>query len=256
MSIADQVATVEHDLAAALAQIDELKSANAAFASANASLQRDNVGLQLEVNDMKHYVDDTRAMAEQLANSALDMLRASRRQVGGQAEIIPYAPKRHNPLTADQIVRANDLSDEQLSNHVADVAIKAGYLLTPDEKDNVIHSVKAINATVSNFKVDETGKVHLLDTPAQRAVTEIMAGDSGDEQPEPTVFETMQADVTAPLSAPLGFIHCKDCPDPPRCTIDSKWCDKSPGPMLVEHGPDDLPIFLRSAPSDRAAVFG
>lgn len=250
MSIADQVATVEHDLAAALAQIDALNSAKAALESANASLQRDNVGLQLEVNDMKHYVDDTRALAEQLANSALEMLRASRRQVGGQAEIIPYAPKRS---ALDGFVAGRTAEVERIA--VLAGVTAGGAILPPGTEGGVDRSANPAWRN-RNFMTDETGKVHLLDTPAQRAVTEIMAGDSGDEQPEPTVFETMHADAVAPLSAPLGFIHCKDCPDPPRCTIDSKWCDKSPGPMLVEHDKDDLPIFLRSAPSDRAAVFG
>lgn len=90
-SIADQVATIEHDLAAALAEIDALTAANKAFDSANASLQRDNIALQLELNDMKHYVDDTRAMVGNLSQSALELLRASRRQVGQPADVVPLS---------------------------------------------------------------------------------------------------------------------------------------------------------------------
>lgn len=85
-SIADQVSTLEHDHAAALAQIDALTAANAALSSANTSLQTENAALQAAVSDMNHYVASTRSMAEELANSALDMLRASRRQVSAPAE--------------------------------------------------------------------------------------------------------------------------------------------------------------------------
>lgn len=245
-TIADQVTTVEHDLVAALAQIDALSAAKAALESANASLQRDNVGLQLEVNDMKHYVDDTRAMAETLANSALEMLRASRRQVGGQAEIIPYAP----PARPFMVPGPGGVGVPFDPNGAALGGIDR---TTHPYWRNANAPVGVAVVTEPNFEVDKTGKVHLLDTPAQRTVTEIMTSDSGDEHPEPTVFETMHADVTAPL----GFIHCKDCPDPPRCVPGSVWCDTvKPGPMLVEHGPDGLPIFLRSPPAERNAVFG
>lgn len=140
-TIADQVATIEHDLTAALAQIDQLKAANAAFDSANSALRRDNVALQLELNDMKHFVDDTRALADNLAVKTLEMLRASRRHVGPVV-----AAEEPEPTTLGGIDRA---TNPRWKN--ADVSLDARIAKLPET------------------------------WPTQQAVAEIMANDSGDE---------------------------------------------------------------------------
>lgn len=256
MSIADQVHDLEHDHAAALAQIEALNADRAALSSANASLQRDLVAAQLEINDMKSFVDDTRAMAEQLAESAMAVVRASRRQVGTPAEVVPFAPKPKSDgdkllAMTKPLLRARDLSDEQLSDHVADVAIADGHLLTPEEKANAIAAVKAWNpvieskAALREFRRD-LGR--LIDTrfsnpaldamlqrqttkrpelampyggltpddpidkpipqnndpepPAQQAVTEIMAGDSGDEHKPTPGFVAHDLYRTGDIDAP------------------------------------------------------
>ncbi|MDI1263889.1 MAG: hypothetical protein PS018_11590 [bacterium] len=93
-SIADQVAQLEldlhaaqHDLAAALARIDALTSENQAYSLANASLRTDNADAHAKINDMQQYVDATRDMVQNLATSANEMLRVSRRQIGPVVEV-------------------------------------------------------------------------------------------------------------------------------------------------------------------------
>ncbi|WP_035670068.1 hypothetical protein [Bradyrhizobium liaoningense] len=142
--VADQVATLERDLDAALATIDQLTAANSALVSANASLQRDNVELQLAINDMKHYVDDTREMADSLASSALEMLRASRRHVG---------PAEPAPLS---------VVEKQARINAAHEALQAAELAP----------VVSLDAKIAALPEK---------WPEQKAVAEIMQGDSGDE---------------------------------------------------------------------------
>lgn len=144
-NIAAQVATLESDLDAALAEIDQLKAANAAFDSANASLRRENVALQLEINDMKHYVDDTRAMVEKLASSALELLRASRRHVGPP------------PAAETPRVRTDQITDSD----VAEIKRRGPGAI-----------VGGLDAKIAALPEK---------WPAQKAVAEVMASDSGDE---------------------------------------------------------------------------
>jgi hypothetical protein len=197
-NIADQVATIEHDLAAALATIDQLTAANSALVSANTSLQRDNVALQLEVNDMKHYVDDTRTMADSLAASALEMLRASRR-------------------------------------HVGPAPIKAGA------------EVVSLDAKIAALPEK---------WPAQRAVAEIMAGDSGDEQPAPgfvahDLYKTGDADAPDVIKDRNGEVVLGLCRKCGRGEIE--LADRCDTPLVrddhVTIAPankfEPLPIFLQ-----------
>lgn len=281
MSIADQVDTLEHDHAAALAQIDALNAANAALASANASLQRDNVGLQLEVNDMKHYVDDTRAMAEQIAQSAYDMLRASRRQVGGQAEVIPFAPNPERQVGKRPALAA-EYGRRTLAEALQDsVALLKGDISGSAQREGIIAEAERL---LQNNEPEP---------PAQQAVAEIMAGDcycdlaanpqeckeagqcvmardSGDEQPEkPKFLDPIAADIakfyqqerlkynaanSAKIdAAPVGFTHCSECPDPPSCRGVCQVNDaltREADAHIAEHGEgspprNDLPEFLK-----------
>lgn len=255
-SIADQVSTIEHDLTAALACIDTLTAEKAAFMSANSSLLAENTILIAQNNDMKHFVDDTRTMVEQIAASALELLRSSRRQVGPVVKIVD----------------------------------KPFLVPGPDGVTPVVYDPKA--SLVLDIKGFLGGDEQ--PTEAQTEVAEIMTGDSGDEQPHETVFETMCADAHVEAMeearrthAPVGFTHCTECPNPLACDgvchkvieteVDgllaemgetvtpakranliaateahararmpvNEFAPRSLEPLRVEHDEDDLPIFLR-----------
>lgn len=189
-SIADQVETLEHDHAAALAKLDALQSANAALMSANTALQAENTALQASVEDMKQYVADTRAMADSLAQSALDMLRASRRPVGTPAEVIQFAPKNietSTTLTREQIEAAitqHDSGDEQAKTDEQDAG-NANALAEPPTpisvtdtlairpQFNVVSTLRPVNElprtiTVANH-VNDLPIFLQRDTPFERA---------------------------------------------------------------------------------------
>lgn len=83
-SIADQVATLEHDLADALAKVDALNAANEALARQNTAVIAENNTLQDKQIDMQRLVDDTRIAADRLATAAAELLRASRRTLQGE----------------------------------------------------------------------------------------------------------------------------------------------------------------------------
>jgi hypothetical protein len=207
-NIADQVAAIEHDLNAALATIDQLTAANSALVSANASLQRDNVALQLEANDMKHYVDDTRTMADELAASALEMLRASRRHVGPA----PIAPKSDGDKFLAMAAKIDALPEKwpaQQAERIANLAgvttegailpgVGRGINRDPSpmwknnfapltglrETDTIADGEAMLDARAAQF-------VGSLEHQRQQAVADIMASDatlldrdSGDEQPD------------------------------------------------------------------------
>jgi len=118
-SIADQVATIEHDLHNALARVDALTAENEAFRLANSAMSDENATLMKKLSDQQHYIDDTRTMAESLATSALDMLRSSRRQLGvvtGKPVLV--VDKTGPLLVGDTTVLAvvpSDSGDEQPS---------------------------------------------------------------------------------------------------------------------------------------------
>lgn len=70
-AIGDQVATLETDHAAALAQIDSLTAANAALTSANADLQK-------QLANAGAFTDEIKVMANAVATAALGLVTFSR----------------------------------------------------------------------------------------------------------------------------------------------------------------------------------
>ena len=81
-AIADQVATIEHDLEDALARVDTLTAEKDALSEKLGAISRDKQDLEAKQDDMQSLVDETRELANHLANAALKLLHASRRQVG------------------------------------------------------------------------------------------------------------------------------------------------------------------------------
>jgi hypothetical protein len=80
-AIADQVATIEHDLAVAQTTCDSLRSENAQLKNALAALNADHNALQAKHIDALALVDETRQHAYGVATAALAMLKVSRRQI-------------------------------------------------------------------------------------------------------------------------------------------------------------------------------
>ncbi|MGZ5988756.1 MAG: hypothetical protein ACXWLZ_06880 [Rhizomicrobium sp.] len=218
-SLAEQIATLESDHTAALALIDTLKAEKAALMSANSSLLAENTTLVAQYNDMRHYVDDARTMAEHLASSALDMLRASRRQVGTPAEVIPFAPK--GPFSP------------------------------------------ALQAKIDGEKLLAAG-TRTPEPPAQQAVAEIMAGDSGDEtdvdheidKAETDLGVTLSPDERASAKAAVLDVR-RHRTVPPINAFKPVDRDAEGRPMMVTHDRDGLPIFLKrdTTFAERGQVF-
>lgn len=96
-AIADQVASLENDLAAALKQIDRLTTNNEELTQSLAAMSTAKLALEAQAVDLKQHDEETRAAAEGLANAALDMLRISQRPPGMPAEVIKFAPKLTGP---------------------------------------------------------------------------------------------------------------------------------------------------------------
>jgi phenylpyruvate tautomerase PptA (4-oxalocrotonate tautomerase family) len=80
-AIADQVATIEQDLQEALAKVDSLTAEKEALAKSLTALIVEKSDLEAKYDDQQSVVDQTRELADKLANMALTMLRESRRQV-------------------------------------------------------------------------------------------------------------------------------------------------------------------------------
>ena len=82
-AIAEQVATIEHDLQEALAKIDSLTAEKEVLRKALTAVTVEKSDLESKHGDMQSLVDETREMVDKLANMSLTMLRTSRRKVGG-----------------------------------------------------------------------------------------------------------------------------------------------------------------------------
>lgn len=112
-AIADQVATMEHDHAAALAQIDELTSSLAAVKAALSSAVNENLTLRDQNQDLTAFANETRATVETLALGTMELLRASRRPVGGvaAATVLPFAakPKLDRVFSDELLAKASTL---------------------------------------------------------------------------------------------------------------------------------------------------
>lgn len=81
-AIADQVATIEHDLSIAQTLVDSLRSENSQLKNALAALNVDHSTLQVQHADALALVDETRQHADGVASAALTMLKVSRRSIG------------------------------------------------------------------------------------------------------------------------------------------------------------------------------
>ncbi|CCE05803.1 hypothetical protein BRAS3843_1480034 [Bradyrhizobium sp. STM 3843] len=84
-AIAEQVASIEHDLSEALAKIESLEAEKVALTKALAAVTAEKDDLEVRQSDMQLLVDDTREVTDKIANMALTMLRTSRRPVAGPA---------------------------------------------------------------------------------------------------------------------------------------------------------------------------
>jgi hypothetical protein len=80
-AIAEQVATIEHDLQEALAKVESLAAEKEALTNALTVMTSEKSDLEAKHNDMQALVDETREMVDRLANMSLTMLRSSRRKV-------------------------------------------------------------------------------------------------------------------------------------------------------------------------------
>jgi uncharacterized protein YhaN len=80
-AIAEQVATIEHDLQEALAKVDSLTAEKEALTKALTAMTSEKSDLEAKHSDMQSLVDETREMVDKLAGMSLTMLRSSRRKV-------------------------------------------------------------------------------------------------------------------------------------------------------------------------------
>jgi hypothetical protein len=86
-ALANQVAAIEDDLHAALAEVDSLTAKNDELLKMLIATTADKQDLEAKNREMQSVVDETRDLADRLADMALTMLRASRRQIGQQLDV-------------------------------------------------------------------------------------------------------------------------------------------------------------------------
>jgi hypothetical protein len=109
-AIADLVASLEHDHAHALAKIEALNAANAALAEAINALTTEKAALEAKIAELGAHTDGMIAMVENVANGALDMLKAARLPSDTPAAVIPFAPKPKT-VTAASVAPSVGLAD-------------------------------------------------------------------------------------------------------------------------------------------------
>lgn len=261
-SIADQVATVEHDLAAALASIDTLNAANAALTSANVSLQSENAALQAQCNDMKHQVDDVRTMADTLARNALDMLRASRQQIGltAAAPAVALAPKSDgDKLLAVAAAAPQPDADVRKVDTVKDAVAAAGDPIGALALQAVTASLAAqgdsgdehtVVSLRPGMPIVENGALvgyNNFDSEMQKALEadglklqQLTGQDHG------PVFLDDQHTGYAISSQPGDPGHNALAPETVDAMSRIHGGATADGPMIVAHDDNDLPMFLRA----------
>jgi hypothetical protein len=116
-AIAEQVATIEHDLQEALAKVDSLTEEKEVLRKALAAVTVEKSDLEAKYNDQQSLVDETREMVDKLANMSLTMLRTSRRKVGapqlnaGESKDVS-APPESTEQTAPAPLPALDFAGE------------------------------------------------------------------------------------------------------------------------------------------------
>jgi hypothetical protein len=95
-AIAEQVATIEHDLQEALATIESLTEERDTLKKALVATTVEKSELEAKQGDMQSLVDETREMVDRLANMSLDMLRSSRRPIASPKEAAGYNAAKAN----------------------------------------------------------------------------------------------------------------------------------------------------------------
>ncbi|HEV2155437.1 hypothetical protein [Bradyrhizobium sp.] len=165
-AIADQVATIEHDLSVALANLDSVRSENAQLKTALSSLQNDHAALQARHSEAVALFDETRQHAQAVATAALTMLKVSRPQAG--------------PTSASEGTTA------LLKVRVAPLTIEPSTVETNAQggvTGVVLQSVTdAVTAALEPEKTDVRPELPVIDQGQQdTAGAEPVSGDSGDE---------------------------------------------------------------------------
>jgi chromosome segregation ATPase len=228
-AIGDQVASLEHDHAEALARIDSLVASNAALTSANAALTNEaiakidsltaskealesaNAALTSENAALNKYADEIKAMVESVASGALKMLQAARAPI--MAEVAKVAAEI-KPLVLDVTGFLGDITEEHLP-------------ATPEEIDE-----------------QDAGNANALSS-----------GDSGDEHHPPVVdiyrpiadkiraeATTIEAKIADIPDAVERMLHHSSASSAPPVTALRMPVDMT---MIVEHDAGGLPMFLR-----------
>jgi hypothetical protein len=237
-AIADQVTKLEHDHDDALANIDTLKAANAALTDALNAVTAEKAALEAKVGELSEYADGLIAMADGVANSALNMLKAARLPKGTPAAVIPYAPK-----TVIERLQAAGIVD----GHATDSATDA----------TAAQNTGAVALSIDDV-VDRLGQVLINDdmpkpAPAQSAAPELAVG--GD-----TAHLRLVTTADAPLvPAPPSAVEPMTLPtaESPISAVDRIKRHFLPAVTLMrrpadlkmrvdhDHDPGGLPMFLR-----------
>jgi hypothetical protein len=132
-AIADQVATIEHDLSIAQTLVDSLRSENAQLKNALAALNVDHGALQAKHADALSLVEETRQLADQTATAALTMLKASRRAIGSPAPQyswksvsvdVPLPQDAEAAVQVEVIAREQQMKDDMAANWFGDSSEK------------------------------------------------------------------------------------------------------------------------------------
>ncbi|WP_439392578.1 hypothetical protein ACRQ5Q_24460 [Bradyrhizobium sp. PMVTL-01] len=171
-AIADQVATIEHDLAVALANLDSVKSEAAQLKQALSALQTEHIALQGRHMEAVALFDETRQHAQAVATAALTMLKVSRPQAG--AAPVSEGTKALQSLTISPEAKIPLPLQAQINAKVAEA-------IEPE-------------------KTDVRPELPIIDQGQQETTVEPVQGDSGDEH-QPIDFSNVPdpADVAARL---------------------------------------------------------
>lgn len=188
MKIADQVATLEHDLADALAKVDALTAANEALSSQNKAVLGENATLQTKLTDAQDLVRITRSAADDLAHSALNLLKTSRRTLDGDV-LTPQGQSATRPTSSSEVGRTeSSQSDGSTASP------------TPTPKLTAAEKVDAA-AYQMGVELSEQERFDAIDAIAQLQ-PDTVQHDSGDEQqPKKLIVATLTAEDEARLAS-------------------------------------------------------
>jgi hypothetical protein len=178
-AIADQVAELEHDHIAALADIDALWAANAALTDALDAVTAEKAALEAKVAELSGHNDGLIAMAESVADSALNMLKAARLPKDTPAAVIPYAPRTTvERLQAAGIVNGHATDESTMSPGLGDIVNRVSQVLIDDD---VLKPEPARQAAPEPFTGSDETHIRLVVAagtplvPASRGFLERMA---------------------------------------------------------------------------------